>query len=1383
MEQYLMASITLSVATAPDTLTVSGIKSLGAPANIVATATPASGAAIPLGTLSAQPDGPYTISATVPPGSYTVQVSTGTTLSSDTKSSATVPVSTLTSGGNNTLGFPANIVVTATPTSGGSPITVATLVNQPVGPFSVTANVPPGEYDLATGMAVTLSSDATSSSTVLPATLTASGNNTLGLPANITVTATPSGGGSPITIGTLTNQPVGPYSVTAPVPPGTYTLNTLMSATLTGAATSSSTVLPATLTANGNNTLGVPANVVVTATPTAGGSPITIATLASQPVGPFSVAAPVPAGDYTVNTAMSAMLTSDPTSASSVAPTTLTWTGNNTLGFAADIVVTATPTGGGSPINIATLVNQPVGPYSVTAVVPPGTYTVDAALSATLTGTATSSSTVLPATLTANGNNTLGVPANVVVTATPTAGGSAVTIATLASQPVGPFSVTAPVPAGDYTVDVAMNATLTSDATSASTVAPTTLTWTDNNTLGVAADIVVTATPSGGGSPINIVTLVNQPVGPYSATAVVPPGAYNVSAALTATLTGAVTSSSTVLPATLTAIGNNTLGVPANVVVTATPTAGGSAITIATLASQPAGPFSVTAPVPAGSYTVDTAMSATLTSDATSASTVAPTTLTWTGNNTLGVAANIVVTATATGGGYPINIATLVNQPVGPYSVSAVVPPGAYTVNAALSATVTSDVTSSSTVAPTTLTSTGTNALGFPANVVVTATPSGGGSPITIATLTNEPVGPFSVTAAVPPGAYSVDTAASVTLSCPTDVAVCVPQTTLTVTGVKSLGVPADLVAVATPAGGGSPIPLGTLPSQPDGPYTFIANVPPGSYAVDVSSSIAVSAAASCSAAVPAPTLTAVITYNGNACCFTEAGGTALGNYTDPQGRFTMTNTMATNAGLPNFTVFFRRNTDGTCEHTVFEYGNPLVTVQPTNLGAYTAVISKAGVVLQTVSVPSHFWFARWRWPQSPYPITVTPAALIASGMLPHYDDSVLGQFTKSYAAFAYTPMTLAGLTTDMGMTGERGDIGLVTEWQADYICNGANLPTVLAQAEASGTYPWNMRDPTTGAAYDVLGNPKATLYDTSKASPNTVLFTACAIGTAPISLTASHEPALNFLPFLLTGDPYYLEGLQFQCCFDVLDVPSQARYQATTAERAYAWALRNAVQAAVVTPAAVPSWLWSQSYCKMLLANYLAWLTTANVDDTTDAPQAVFATVKQAYGSSSLGAPYVPGTIVDPWQDDFLAAVLAWVVQLGHTEFQPALVWKLQSTLARTNGTSGWLRSNPAMYEVAMKAAVAGPWLTSWGAAWALNMSIQPSLMLFNPADPTGNAKLHLLSEGGSITYPSYTLGALAMAARLGIAGAAAPLAWLNAEITEQLSSAITPDRKWCIT
>jgi len=425
---------------------------------------------------------------------------------------------------------------------GGAPITIGTLTAQPVGPFSVTANVPPGGYTIDTDMTATLCADVPSASTVPQPTLTVTGNNTLGAPANIVVTATPVGGGTPITIGTLTAQQVGPFSVTAVVPAGSYTTNTVMTVSaLNGSPTA---VPPSALTVTGNNTLGVPANVVVTATPVGGGCPITIGTLTSQPVGPFSVTANVPPGGYTVDTNMTATLCADVPSASTVPQPTLTVTGNNTLGAPANIVVTAIPVGGGTPITIGTLAAQPVGPFSVTAVVPAGSYTTDTVMTVSaLNGSPTA---VPPSALTVTANNALGVPANIVVTATPVGGGCPITIGTLTAQPVGPFSVTADVPPGGYTVDTNMTATICADVPSASTVPQPTLTVTGNNTLGAPANIVVTATPVGGGTPITIGTMTAQPVGPLSVTAVVPAGSYTTDVSMAATL-----SASAVAPATV----------------------------------------------------------------------------------------------------------------------------------------------------------------------------------------------------------------------------------------------------------------------------------------------------------------------------------------------------------------------------------------------------------------------------------------------------------------------------------------------------------------------------------------------------------------------------------------------------------------------------------------------------------------------------------------------------------------------------------------------------------------------------------------------------------------------------------------------------------------
>lgn len=190
-------------------LTLTGIKSLGAPADLVAVAIPADGSPVPLGTLPAQRDGPYSLSATVPPGSYTVQATTGTTLSSDSTATYTVAPATLVATGSNSLGYPATITLTATPDGGGSPIPIGILTGQPVGPFAVIASLPPGDYTIHTAMTAAITSEVQSSASVAPTLLTVAGTNTLGVPADIVVTATPSGAGNTI-VTTLANQPPRP---------------------------------------------------------------------------------------------------------------------------------------------------------------------------------------------------------------------------------------------------------------------------------------------------------------------------------------------------------------------------------------------------------------------------------------------------------------------------------------------------------------------------------------------------------------------------------------------------------------------------------------------------------------------------------------------------------------------------------------------------------------------------------------------------------------------------------------------------------------------------------------------------------------------------------------------------------------------------------------------------------------------------------------------------------------------------------------------------------------------------------------------------------------------------------------------------------------------
>lgn len=595
----------------------------------------------------------------------------------------------------------------------------------------------------------------------------------------------------------------------------------------------------------------------------------------------------------------------------------------------------------------------------------------------------------------------------------------------------------------------------------------------------------------------------------------------------------------------------------------------------------------------------------------------------------------------------------------------------------------------------------------------------------------------------------------------------------VTLTGVKALGAPADIDFTVTPAGG-SPVAVGSIPAAPDGAYSFAAAIPDCDVVLTTTTSATLSASASASVTVP-PLPSGLVATIGSVT-FDPTHGTNLGNYTDPQGRFVQGCVLCTDPAMPGFRVYFRSDTNGARDEVVFEYGDPLATTVA-DMAGYTATISKAGVTLATISVPQHFWFGRWRWQSAPRPVTTTPAALIAAGLLPHYDGSTLGTFSKTSPAFTYTPMTLAGLTGNMGQTGERGDIGPVTEWQADYIIAGTNLPTVLAQAEASGTFPWNIRDQSTGAPYDVIANPRASLYSASVGAPY-IRSTACAIGGHPVFGDPAHEPALNYLPFLLTGDPYYLESLQFQATFDVLTLPPAYRYTASGAERAFAWSVRNAAQVAKITPSTVPSWLKPQSYWQSVLGNYLTWLT-GQISNTSNPLIGVFATITNLGAQVEPGQP--AGTYFTPWQDDFLAFVLCWAAS-WFPAWLPAATWKISSSIARANGDGNWLRAHPSPYYIGVEATPAGPMDTSWAAAYARNVASHPTDFTATATDPTNNAQLDL-TLGVNITYPSYQMGALAFANRLGIAGAAAPLAWLAGEFIRQKASNRTIDRKWMVT
>ncbi len=591
---------------------------------------------------------------------------------------------------------------------------------------------------------------------------------------------------------------------------------------------------------------------------------------------------------------------------------------------------------------------------------------------------------------------------------------------------------------------------------------------------------------------------------------------------------------------------------------------------------------------------------------------------------------------------------------------------------------------------------------------------------------------------------------------------------------------------------------------------------------------------------IPTTNLSVVITYGGVSTAYAQTGAQNMGAYTDPQGEFVQQCYRAArqDSALPGLTVWFRPDSTSTRKEIIVELGVPLVGLTPANMTAYTAAIYDDGVLQTTINVPLHYWFSRWRWQSLARPVRTTTAALIASGLLPHYDPSTLGRFNGNEAAHTYSVMGFAGMTTAMGGTGERPDIGIMPNWSANYICNGALLSTVLAQGEASGTVGMHIRDPDTGAPIDMITKyPRATMYSASAGSP----FVTSTVGL--VAYDDGHDPAMSYLPALLTGDPYFIEALQFQSNYEMIGAPPQYRY--TKAGRYGAWGLRNKAYATVMSPASPPAWMLPKATFHSHMENVRQKMIL-DMAKTSDPIYEVFRA--RDYGGSQGSVDHPSGTYTAFWQHEFEVVVYAMCVQLGFTEWAPQLEWAVVSTIARTNGTS-WPRCTPAPYFTQLRytsslaadcsptdttitvnsygaapwpslpfaaslqnenitvtamsgstwtitrdptiskrlahltgVVLVGPKFTTWAELAARENAAYAKEVPRMPGDPTGMNTIYNATTG-SVAYTQYTRAALAMAARNGVTDAVAPLAWLNAQFAIAVRPAWAPKWTWCIT
>ncbi|GAB3436939.1 hypothetical protein NX773_08475 [Massilia solisilvae] len=349
----------------------------------------------------------------------------------------------------------------------------------------------------------------------------------------------------------------------------------------------------------------------------------------------------------------------------------------------------------------------------------------------------------------------------------------------------------------------------------------------------------------------------------------------------------------------------------------------------------------------------------------------------------------------------------------------------------------------------------------------------------------------------------------------------------------------------------------------------------------------------------------------------------------------------------------------------------------------YDAVVSVGGKEVYAKNGLTHYHHARWRklfwWGAAPaVHVRHDTNYLIATRALPNYDrtvsipDLALAALQSQWTGPRTEPMGVGAAAQAMPTTGGRPDIGLLPAWGTMYLLTMDQRAgqVTLGTADLAGSWSIHYRDKRTGRPVSLLDYPYMTIVgkpgDTlNPATRRQEAFPPCAAPDAcksPYVHDVAHQPAFAYLPYLVTGDRYYLEELQFWAMYDVFSSNPGYRDNAKgllkpEQVRGQAWGLRTLGEAAYITPDDDPL---KRHFVQILNAN-LDWYNATYANNPSANKLGVIA--------NGYALVYDKQTALAPWQDDFFTAAVGHVWELGFDKAAPLLKWKARFPIGRMIG------------------------------------------------------------------------------------------------------------------
>jgi hypothetical protein len=408
----------------------------------------------------------------------------------------------------------------------------------------------------------------------------------------------------------------------------------------------------------------------------------------------------------------------------------------------------------------------------------------------------------------------------------------------------------------------------------------------------------------------------------------------------------------------------------------------------------------------------------------------------------------------------------------------------------------------------------------------------------------------------------------------------------------------------------------------------------------------------------------------------------------------------------------------------------------PQNI-TYDVAVNVGGQAAYARTALTHYSHARWKktfwWGDSPEAgalaagadpapklhIRHDPNYLIATGAVPNYDPDVVisaATIADTAAQFASNAEPMAtGLTMPyMPTTGGRPDIGLLPGWVVSYLLSqeGSAKGAMLGTADLAGSFSIHYRDQNTGKPISIIDYPYMTLRgnygDTyNPATKQHEAFPVCAGScTTPNIADTAHQPSLAFLPYLVTGDHYYLEELEFWAAYNMFSSnPAYRKYAEglvySDQVRAQAWILRSLAEAAYIVPDDDPL----KKQFAGFLSNNIDWYVKTYTGNATTGNALGILTNGYAFS-------YDNGTAIAPWQDDFFTSAVGRAIELGFASAKPLLQWKARFPVSRMVDP-GYCWILGSTYSLKVKDASGMPVYTT----------IQQAYLANNPAELTSLA------------------------------------------------------------